>query len=203
MIGDTIFLTAWKVRLKLRMPTRRVFLLLVALSVFSEGPTAAVNGADTDNEQAAGSEQTVSSELAEGWRLMHSHNPKGGADVISIVHPADTSRSDLDLVGLMIRCQESNAEVLVVVLPALPARTRPNVVLGKPGNETEFQATIAPPGTLVLLPEQATSLMSGPWHALEDLFVRVDDGQSTIRGVIKIAGLEAAFKKLQASCAAH
>jgi hypothetical protein len=76
-------------------------------------------------------------------------------------------------------------------------------VLGKPGNETEFQATIAPPGTLVLLPEQATSLMRGPWQALEDLFVRVDNGQSTIRGVIKTAGLEAAFKKLQTSCAAH
>ena len=199
----TMFSMAWRVRLKLTMPARRVFTLLVALSVFSTGPTSAANGPDRDNGQATGSEQTVSSESAEGWRLMRTHNPKGGADAISIVHPADTSRSDLDLVGLMIRCQESNAEVLIVVLTALPARTRPNVVFGKPGKEIQFQGTIAPPGTLVLLPKEATGLMSGPWQALEDLFVRVDDGQSTIRGVIKIVGLQPAFKKLQTSCAAH
>ena len=194
---------AWKVRLKLKMPTRRVLLLLVALAVLTAGPATAVNGADTDSEQAGGPEQTLSSPLAEGWRLMHTHNPKGGADAISIVHPADTSRSDLDLVGLMIRCQETNTEVLLVVLPALSARTRPNVVFGKPGNETEFQATIVPPGTLILLPKEATGLMSGPWQTVEDLFVRVNNGQSTIRGVIKVAGLEAAFRKLQTSCAAH
>ena len=38
--------------------------------------------------------------------------------------------------------------------------------------------------------------MSGPWQALEDLFIRIDDGQSTIRGVVKLAGLDAAFKEI-------
>ena len=133
---------------------------------------------------------------------MRTHNPNGGADAISIMHPADTSRSDLDLAGLMIRCSETGAEVVIVILPALPFRVRPHVTFGKPGNEIQFEATVAPPGTLVLLPNDAIGLVSGPWQTLEDLFVRIDDDQSTIRGVVKLAGLAAAFKQLQASCAA-
>ena len=100
----------------------------------------------------------------------------------------------------MIRCGETSAEVVIVILPALPFRTRPHVTFGKPGNEIQFEATVAPPGTVVLLPNDATALVSGPWQTLEDLFIRIDDGQSTIRGVVKLAGLAAAFKKLQASC---
>ena len=117
--------------------------------------------------------RALSSELAGGWRLVRTHNPNGGADAISIMHTADTSRSDLDLAGLMIRCSETSAEVVIVLLPALPFRARPHVTFGKPGNETQFEATVAPPGTAVLLPRDATTLVSGPWQALEDLFIRI------------------------------
>jgi hypothetical protein len=152
---------------------------------------------------AATTERTLSSQLAGGWRLVRTHNPTGGADAISVMHTADTSRSDLDLIGLMIRCKETDTEVLIVLLRPFPFRTSPHVAFGKPRNETEFRATIAPPGTLILLPREATSLVSGPWQTLEDLFVRVDYDQSTIRGVVKLAGLEAASKKLQTTCAAQ
>lgn len=145
-----------------------------------------------------------------GWHFVRTRNPHGGADAISIMHTADTSRSDLDLAGLMIRCGGNNAElagnnpeVVVVLIPALPFRARPHVVLGKPGNETQFEATVAPPGTAVLLPREATTLLNGPWQALDDLFIRVNDGQTTIYGVVALAGLQAAFKLLLASCAAQ
>ena len=84
-----------------------------------------------------------------------------------------------------------------------PLRARPHVVFGKPGNETKFEATVAPPGTSVLLPVDATILVSGPWQAQSDLFIRVEDGQTTISGVVALAGLQAAFKLLATSCPAQ
>ena len=183
--------------------SRRLFPLFVAIFILATAPASAVNGGNPDSDNAGGTEQALSSELAGGWRFVRSRNPNGGADAISIMHVADTSRSDLDLAGLMIRCSEASTEIVIVLLPALPFRTRPHVTLGKPGNENQFEATVAPPGTAVLLPRDATTLVSGPWQTLEDLFIRIDDGQSTIHGVVKLAGLAAAFKKLQASCAAH
>jgi hypothetical protein len=188
----------------LKMVTsRHLFPLLVAIFVLAIATASAVNGADSDSGKVGGAQRALSSELAGGWHLVRTHNPNGGTDAISIMHTADTSRSDLDLVGLMIRCSETSTEVVIVILPALPFRTRPHVALGKPGNETKFEATVAPPGTAVLLPRDPTTLVSGPWQALEDLFIQIDDGQSTIRGVVKLTGLQAAFKELQASCAAH
>jgi hypothetical protein len=153
--------------------------------------------------KAAGAEQPLSSDLPGGWHFVRTRNPLGGADAISIMHTADMSRSDIDLAGLMIRCAGNNVEVVVVLIPALPFRARPHVVLGKPGNETQFEATVAPPGTAVLLPREAATLLSGPWQALDDLFIRVNDGQTTIHGVVALGGLQGAFKLLLASCAAQ
>jgi hypothetical protein len=183
--------------------SRRLFPVFVAIFISVTVPASAVNGANPDSGGAGSAEGALNSDLAGGWHLVRTRNPTGGAYAISIMHIADTSRSDLDLAGLMIRCSEISTEVVIVLLPGLPFRARPHVALGKPGNETQFEATVAPPGTAVLLPRDATTLVSGPWQALEDLFIRIDDGQSTIRGVVKLEGLEAAFKELQASCAAH
>jgi hypothetical protein len=182
---------------------RRLFPLLIALFVLASLPASAVNGAKPDSGSAGEAKRPQVSEFPGGWHLVRTRNPNGGADAISIMHPADTSRSDLDFVGLMIRCNKTSVEVVIILLPALPFRTRPRVTFGKPGNETRFEAKIAPPGTAVLLPTDAANLVSGPWHSMEDLFVRVDDGQSTIRGVVKLAGLKSAFQALQANCAAR
>ena len=188
----------------LRMSTlRRSFILPLTISILTTLPAPAANGVNPDDGKADGVSQAQSSELAEGWRLVRTHNPNGGADAISIIHSADTSRSDLDLVGIMIRCSETTTEVLIVVLPVLPFSTQPQVAFGKLENESQFEAKIAPPGTLILVPQDATTLVNGPWQNLDDLFIRIEDGQSTIRGVVKLAGLQAAFKKLQATCAAH
>ena len=186
-------------RLNMAMP-RGLCAPFVAFLIWAPLSAFAVDGANPDSGKAGTTEQAPSSALAGGWRLVRTHNPNGGADAISIMHAADTTRSDLDFAGVMIRCSESDAEVVIVVLPALPSRVRPHVAFGKPGNAIKFEATVAPPGTLVLLPKEATGLVDGPWQALEDLFVQVDYDQSTIRGVVKIAGLGESFKHLNASC---
>jgi hypothetical protein len=167
-------------------------LIIAAMSV--------VNAANSGVDNFDGAKRQSSSELAGGWHFVHTPNPNGGADAISIMHTADTSRSDLDLAGLMIRCRESGTEVAIVLLRAFPFRARPHVVFGNAGNETRFEATIAPPGTAILLPGDATTLVNGAWQAQKDLFIRVNDDQTTIRGFVALAGLQAAFKVLVASC---
>ncbi len=160
--------------------------------------------ADPNAVKPGRAEQGSSSELAGGWRLVRTSNPRGGADAISIMHTADTSRSDFDLAGLMIRCSgNGRAEAVVVLIQPFPLRAQPHVKLGKPGDETQFEATIGPPGTAVVLPMDAAILVRASWQPLNDLFIRVDNGQDTIRGVVVLSGLQAAFNKLVATCPAQ
>ena len=163
-------------------------LLAVSLALISAVP---VNAARAD-----------SSELAGGWHFVRTRNPRGGADAVSVMRTADTSRSDVDLVGLMIRCREAGTEIVIVVLRSFPLRAQPSVVFGEPGRETRFKATIAAPGTAILLPGDASAIVRGSWDNLNDLFIRVEDGQSTICGVIHVDGLQGAFKALAANCPA-
>ena len=139
-------------------------------------------------------------ELPGGWHFVRTPNPRGGPEAVSIMHTADTSRSDLDLAGLEIRCGERGPEALITLITAFPLRARPHVVFGKPENEAHFEATVAPPGASILVPGNATNLISGPWHAQSDLFVRVEYGDTIIRGVVTLVGLQTAFNVLVANC---
>jgi len=178
----------------LSVPLRAILLLALAAA-------STACRADPNAGKAGGAEQRPSSELTGGWRLVRTSNPRGEADAISIMHTADTSRSDLDLAGLMIRCStDRRAELVVVLIRPFPFRARPHVVFGKPGNETRLEATVGPPGTALVLPTDAAALVRGSWQALNDIFIRIDDGQDTIRGVVVLTGLQAAFNELMASC---
>jgi hypothetical protein len=172
-----------------------LFSLLVA--IFIVAMASAVDAASPDT---GGAERAPSPELTGGWHFVRTRNPHGGTDAISIMHTADTSRSDLDLAGLMIRCSERGTEAVIVLIRTFPLRARPHVVFGKPGNETQFEATVAPPGTSILITGDATTLVSSSWQAQPDLFIRVEDGPITIRGVVALAGLQTAFKVLATSC---
>jgi len=174
--------------------------LLVGLFILTIAAASAAIGAITDAARADGAAPPSGSELAGGWRLVHTPNPHGGPDAISIMHTADTSRSDLDLAGLMIRCNGGGTEVVVVLLRMFPLRARPHVLLGEPGHETRFETTIAAPGTAVLLPGDGKFLVSGSWQIQNDLFIRINDDQTTVAGVVALAGLQAAFKVLVANC---
>ena len=182
----------------LRHFPRLLFSLLVA--VFIPVMASAIDAAAPDGETTGGPERAPSTELTGGWHFVRTPNPHGGTDAISIMHTADTSRSDLDLAGLMIRCSEHGTEAVIVLIRTFPLRARPHVVFGKPGNETQFEATVAPPGTSILISRDATTLVSGSWQGQSDLFIRVEDGPITIRGVVALAGLQTAFQVLATSC---
>jgi hypothetical protein len=180
----------------LRFPT----LPLIVAFALAIAATSAVKAAGSDDRQITGTEQLLSTRLTEGWRFVRTPNPHGGVDAVSIMHTADTSRSDPDLAGLMIRCRDGGTEIVIIFIRSFPFRTQPIVLFGPQGHEAQFKTTVVPPGTAILLPAAATDLVRGSWRGLSELFLRVTEGQKTIRGVVPFAGLQTAFKVLIANC---
>lgn len=134
------------------------------------------------------------------WRLVRTPHLRGGADAVSIIHTADTSRSDLDLAGLTLRCGEKAVEALVVVVEPRPPRAHPEVKVSAGGDSAAFVASIVPPFSLILLPGNAATLITGPWKSRPELTIQIDGDGPTIRGVVPLAGLPAALQSLETSC---
>ena len=174
--------------------TRRLTIAGISICLPVIDVALAANG-----EAILAATERTSDEL-KAWRLVHTPNPSGGRDALSIMHTADTSRSDLELAGLMIRCSGSRAELAIIVLRPFPLRARLRVQLGKSGNETQFEATVGPPGTAVIVPGDPKTIVGQAWQNESELFVRVVDGQTAISGVVALPGLQSAFDQLMANC---
>lgn len=131
---------------------------------------------------------------------MRSPNPAGGPDAVYIMHTPDPNKSDL-LAGLMLRCSKNGIEVLIVSVKPFPPRDHPKVTVETdPHHRTEFSASVVTPGALVLLPPAATSLAEGPWKNASELSATVKDADTTVSGVVPLAGLESALGALRSSC---
>jgi hypothetical protein len=174
--------------------------LLVAIFVLAVAAASAVDAANPDTNRSSIVERPSSSEMTGGWRFLRTPNPQGGPDAISIMHTADTSRSDLDLAGLMLRCGDAGAQILVILIRPFPLRARPKVALGKPGSEIRFETSVVAPGTAILLPGDAATLVNGPWRSLSELSIQLNDEQGNIRGIVVLSGLKSAFDVLTANC---
>jgi len=131
------------------------------------------------------------------WRLVRTPNPQGGKDAISIMRGAELSGSDPDFAGLMLRCSETDIDVLVVLITPLPPRAHPQILV----EGTPFNGTVSPPGAAIMLPAEAADLANGGWQALSQLKVEVRDDDRKIRGLVDIDGLKAAMQALTATCA--
>jgi hypothetical protein len=140
---------------------------------------------------------------AGGWRLVRTPGPPGEKDAVSIMHTADTARSDVGLAGLMVRCAEHGTDMLVVMVAPLPPRARPQVTLRASGREARFEARVTPPGAALLLPPEAQALLTGPRQtaAEPELSLEVVSDAATTRGVVPLAGLRLAMAGLAATCA--
>jgi hypothetical protein len=132
-------------------------------------------------------------------------NPTTEANTVSIMRTADIVKSDIDLAGLMLRCAQSNFEVVIVLVRPLPPRAHPMVTLSAGGNNATFAATVVPPGAEILLPADASALASGPWQAAPELSVQIaavegDEPSAPMHGIIPLAGLGAAIPLLLSNC---
>jgi hypothetical protein len=159
--------------------------------------------ADAKNGEPSSARQTPGPHMIGEWRLVRTPDPNGGPEAVSIMHTADASRSDFDLAGLMIRCGKEAPEALIVLLRAFPLGERLSVTLGRAGNDNRYEATVAPPGTALLLPPDATRLVSTSWSALKELSIQIENGETKIHGVVALAGLQPGLKLLTTSCPAR
>jgi hypothetical protein len=134
------------------------------------------------------------------WRLVRTPNPRGGPDAVSIMQMADTARSDIDLVGLTLRCSDTGFDVLVVFLKPFPPRTRPKVRLTTGATTVHLEATVLPPGAAISLPAEAATLVKGSSQSSSELAVEVEDDGNATQGVISLAGLGPALSLLTSNC---
>jgi hypothetical protein len=134
------------------------------------------------------------------WRFMRTPNARGGPDEISIVQTANPSRSDIDLAGLMLRCGDDGVDVLIVFIRPLAPRSRPSVKLTARGTPVAFDGLVIPPGVLISLPREATTLALGPWQSSPELALEVTENGNVIRGVVSLAGLAPALALLMSNC---
>jgi hypothetical protein len=145
--------------------------------------------------------QTPRPKLSGGWYLLRSPNPRGGADAVSVSHTADSTRSDVDLAGVMLRCGEHGAtEFVVVVVTPFAPHVRPEIFIYANGKQWHFNAEVVPPGAELLLPADAAVLAAGPWQSAHELEVQVRSPQQSFGGVVATDGLSDALATLSANC---
>ena len=137
------------------------------------------------------------------WHFVRTPNPTGGPSAVSITQSADISRSDPDFGGLMLRCGEDTTEVLIVLVRYLTLGAQPKVIVKTAQTSSEFSGKVVPHGLLVLLPEQAAALATGPWLAVPELSISVDDGGNAVQGIVPLAGLTGALAVLRSNCTAQ
>lgn len=121
--------------------------------------------------------------------------PDGG-EAVTMMRTADVMKSDADLAGLSLRCDDKQLEAMLIVVEPFPPRAKLAVSLAGPGGPQRFEATVLPPGAAVLLPAEATELIRGPWQSLPTLAVEIERADRKVKGSIPLAGLASAVQTL-------
>ena len=142
------------------------------------------------------------SQLPGGWRLVKTTDPRGGPEAVSVLHAADTARSDANLAGLTFRCGQTGIETLLIVLEPLARGSRYGVLVKSGSTETRFEAKALQGGEVLLLPPSATALAGRSWQAVPELSVDIA-GPSPIHGSVPLSGLSGALLALSQSCPAR
>lgn len=138
--------------------------------------------------------------LEGGWRLVRTKNPSGGRDAVSVMHVADSLKSDASFAGLNLQCGPKGVEIILVTLERRSRGDRPKVALSTTGSRREFEATVIQSGEALLLPQTAADLAAHDWQTSPQLSVEIEAGPAPIRGVIPIMGLAVAMKTLTENC---
>jgi hypothetical protein len=141
-------------------------------------------------------------QLPGGWRLVRTSDPRGGPDAVSILHTADTQKSDFNFAGLTFRCGPTGIETLLILLEPLVRGSQYDVRAKSGSTETPFEARAVQAGEALLLPPNATALAGGPWQAIPELGVDVA-APAPIHGSVPLSGLAGALQALSRNCPAH
>jgi hypothetical protein len=148
----------------------------------------------------SGSAATARTQLLGKWRLVRTPNPQsGGKEAISIMRGAELSGSDPNFAGLMLRCGETDVEVLVILIDPLPPRAHPEVKI----DGAAFDGTVTPPGAAIQLPSAVAVLAGSTWQTMPRLNFEVGESGKTVKGLVNIDGLKDALQILSTACSSR
>jgi hypothetical protein len=135
------------------------------------------------------------------WKFTRTQGTKEGESFAAIMKTADTSQSDPDFAGLIVRCApKGRIDVLVALIRPFSPRSRPLVTIASGGASQSFEASVAAAGAAVLLPEEVSAFAAGKWQSTPSLAVTVRENDSEIRGIVALNGLREAYSSLLSSC---
>lgn len=139
---------------------------------------------------------------ASAWKFTRTQGTKEGESFAAIMKTADTSQSDPDFAGLIVRCApKGKIDVLVALIRPFPPRSHPQVTIASAAAGTQtFQANMAAAGAAVLLPDEVSAFAAGKWQTTPSLSVAVKESDSEIKGVVALNGLREAYNSLVANC---
>lgn len=141
---------------------------------------------------------------ASAWSLSGSGSSTEGRDSEALMQTADSAKSDLGFVGMMIRCHDRMLETVFVILEPLPPRTPVAIDLETDAFKESTSASLIPTGAGVLAPIDIKALIDGPWYGEPDLTVRIHEGPQAqiVAGTVHLAGLREALALYLARCGA-
>lgn len=136
------------------------------------------------------------------WKFSRTQGTKDGESFAAIMKTADTSQSDPDFAGLIVRCApKGKIDVLVALIRPFPPRSHPRVTIAAAGGGTlTFYASMAAAGAAVLLPDEVSAFAAGKWQTTPSLSVAVEESDSEIKGTVALNGLREAYHSLLANC---
>jgi hypothetical protein len=139
---------------------------------------------------------------ASSWKFTRSQGAKEGESFAGMMKTADTTQSDPDFAGLIIRCApQGKIDVLVALIRPFPPRSHPQVTIASAGGGSQtFEASTAAAGAAVLLPDEVSAFAGGKWQTIPSLAITVKESSSEIEGMIALNGLREAYNSLLASC---
>ena len=150
------------------------------------------------SQQANALTQTTS--LPDGWRLVRTKDPSGSAEAVSVMHVVDTTKSDLALAGLSLRCGANGIEVVPIMLEPLPRGSHPSATVTIGSDKVQFEASTIQRGEALLLPPPAASLAAGEWQKAAELGIEIATKPTLVQGTMQIRGLSDALRALSPYC---
>ena len=136
------------------------------------------------------------------WHLVRTPAPDN-KETVSVMRTGELLESDPDFAGLMIKCREpTGLQIGFIVVSPFPPKSQPRVTISTGKNSLHFKASVIAPGTIVTLPDEADTLVQGPWQSASTLTVRIKGDEADIHGTVSLKQLSGAVALLQANCPA-